>query len=232
MPNSWMLVSGENQVPQTFEPKSFIGGKPILPRAVDVPKCELCGVHQSFFCQVSFPDGHSWAGLTMAIFMCTSCVDEDHLIPEMLEEPLYGVDIPDGFLRRYQKNFRFVVFESALGEVKRDYVEKIVYKPLSLVPVDRPDMLGDKVGGQPNWILEDESPSTYAGKHKMCFLMQLMAETKFEIYEYAPAQMELGLTGKPQPSPSRYYQLFNGNAVFMFGVCGHAIPLVYALTQI
>lgn len=232
MSDCWIMEEEDGRVLQTPEVRSFIGGKPVLPLDVDIPRCCICGKEQSFFFQVAFPGGHPWAGLTVAAFMCTACSDETNLIPEMLKGPLLAVDIPADFLNSYQKNFRFVVFKSTMGEVKNDYLTKVCYKPLLLKPLHRSNTPGDKVGGEPTWILDDETPGSYAGKYDMAFLMQLSPGKKFYIESSAPPQMELGLTGKPQPSPNNYYQLFNGNGLFMFGVCGYADPLVYALTQI
>ena len=66
----------------------------------------------------------------------------------------------------------------------------------------------------------------------MIFLMQLMPEMTFPIHASAPPQTRLGLSGKPQPSPHRYYELFLGNAVYWFGTEAGNDPAVYSLTQI
>jgi hypothetical protein len=232
MPGCWILDEIANAGLQKEGHTSFIGGKPLLPQGVSVPECKLCGAKQSFFFQVAFPDAHAWSGLTMSVFSCTSCADEDHLIPRMLNVPLHDADIPESFLTEYQDNFRFLVFESKLGKIKHDYAEKVKFKPLHLRLVDDPRAGGNKVGGMPNWILEDEAPRSYAAKYEMYFIMQLEAGSLFDILESAPSQMEIGLRGSPEPSPSRSYQLFNGNQIFMFGVRDHKNPLVYVLTQI
>ncbi|MBI3560525.1 MAG: hypothetical protein HY080_02245 [Gammaproteobacteria bacterium] len=217
---------------QKEEQSSFIGGKPSLPQETDIPLCKLCGAEQTFYLQIAFPDKHVWTGLTLAVFSCTTCVDENHLIPEMLNSSLNGADIPLHFLNEYQKNFRLLVFETSRGKLRRDYSEKILYKPLYLRPLGNPSVVGNKVGGIPNWLLDDEAPRTYAIEHEMFFLLQLSSDTKFDILDSAPSQVELGLRGYPESSPNRYYQLFNGNEIYMFGVLGTEKPLVYVLTQI
>ena len=141
--------------------------------------------------------------------------------------------LPENFLKEYQENFRFLVFETVLGKITHNYSEKIKYKPLHLRLVDDPYASGSKkIGGVPNWLLEDETPRNYAGKYDLCFLLQLESGTQFDILESAPPQMELGLKGNPEPSPNRSYQMFNGNQIFWFGVQDRKNPLVYVLTQI
>ena len=66
---SWKLEITGNCV-QTTEGDSFIGGKPKLPPNVDIPKCGLCGKELTFMLQVAFPQGHPWAGKSMAVFYC------------------------------------------------------------------------------------------------------------------------------------------------------------------
>jgi hypothetical protein len=77
---------------------SFIGGKPCLPSDKTVPVCKLCGAEQTFFYQVAFPKGHIWENTSMAVFFCTSCVDENYLIPKMIDDVLLDANIKKGFL--------------------------------------------------------------------------------------------------------------------------------------
>ncbi len=51
---------------------SFIGGKPCLPSSVSLPVCKICGEPLTFFFQVAFPEGHIWAGKSLAFFFCSS----------------------------------------------------------------------------------------------------------------------------------------------------------------
>ena len=216
---------------QSLVDDSFIGGLPKLPVESAIPTCGLCRSEQSFMFQVAFPHDHNWAGLSLAVFECTSCADENHLIPQMLPGILRAADIPRGFLDDYQSNFRILVFPTELAAIKRGFVERVKFRRLRLVAVQG-DFEGSKIGGDPTWLLEDESPKSYGGEVAMFFLMQLEGGFKFLIHDSAPAQIELGLDGSPQPSRLRYYQLFNGNAIYMFGTEKGRKHSVYAITQI
>jgi hypothetical protein len=217
--------------PQLDSDHSFIGGLPKLPVTEPIPTCTLCGSDQTFFFQVAFPDDHEWGGLSLAVFACISCADEESLIPEMLPGPLCGVDIPKGFLTSYQRNFRFLVF-STDATLRRGHVEKVRFKTLVLEPSDDPTVDGHKIGGAPNWALEDEAPGTYASRTPMVFLLQLQQGYEFETVEGAPRQMELDLDGKPKPAARAHYHLFLGNALYLFGTGDLHEPLVYAVTQV
>jgi hypothetical protein len=181
---------------------------------------------------VAFPKANPWAGFSLAVFSCTACADREHLIPEILKGPLRGADIPERFLETYQTNFRFLVFETASARMRSDYRPKIRFMPLFLNPSSDSNIAGDKIGGNPNWLSEDESPKTYAGRTPMFFLLQLQNEYRFHLLEGAPPQIELALDRTPQPSPLNYYQLFIGNALFLFGTADRQNPLVYAITQV
>jgi hypothetical protein len=166
----------------------------------------------------------------LAVFACTSCVDEGSLIPEMLNEKLLGADIPDGFLERYQRNFRFVVFDADAGSLRTDYQPRVEYRRIKLSPLKASSQAVSKIGGTPLWMLDDESPATYAGRDRMEFLLQIGEKAEFPMVKGAPPQVELDLSGKPTPSPLSFYQLFLGNQLYFFGVNGP--PLVYVITQI
>lgn len=216
---------------QTGSEPCFIGGKPVLPRNQAIPPCALCGADQTFFFQVAFPDDHVWEGLSLAVFSCTSCADENHLIPEMLSGTLTGADIPKGFLINYQRNFHFAVFETSQGELSAQYQERVRFRPIRLERTDSNCRIG-QVGGVPTWVLEDESPATYDAQVPMHFLLQLDAGLEFETVQEAPPQMEVGLAGGVEPSPYDFYQLFIGNAIYLFGTSSRTPALVYAITQV
>lgn len=196
--------------------------------------CKLCGAPMTFYFQVAYPWDHVWAGSTLAVFACTSCADESHLIPEMLEGSLPGADIPEGFLENYQRNFRFLISPTEEGELRTDIPARVVFQRWKLEPSEHSEGMISKVGGDPDWLLDDEAPRSYAKTVVMVFLMQLEEGLTFEKLPDAPPQMILGLTGRLEPSPDPYYQLFLGNALYLFGTeRGEGIePLVYALTQV
>lgn len=233
MTNCWILnINNDVGTIQNDNQLSFIGGLPRIPKNISIPDCELCGHQQTFFLQVALPDGHEWFGFTLAIFSCTSCANEEYLIPEMLQTSPFNANIPKGFLEGYQKNFRFLLFNTDKGVLNNDYLEKIIYKPIDLKFSDNPNINENKIGGVPNWILENESPRKYNGSLDMFFLMQIKQDFEFKISENAPPQIELDLSGRPSPSSNSFYQLFNGNFIYLFGVDDRSTPLVYTITQV
>lgn len=208
---------------------SFIGGRPRLPGAAEVPRCTLCECEQTFYFQVAFPPGHRWHEYTLAVFACTSCAVEDSLIPEMPSGKLAGADVSLAFLQRYQRNFRFLVFETPLAKLVESYREAIEYRRLTLV-AGASSAFGF-VGGAPEWLGEDETPAALA-RESVVFLMQLMPDYEFDIVAGAPRQMEISLRGIPERSQDPFYRLFIGNASYLFGA-EHVQPdSVYALTQV
>jgi hypothetical protein len=209
---------------------SFIGGKPSLPRDICIPDCQLCGSQLTFFFQIAIPTNHQWEGLSMAIFACTTCVNEEYLIPEMPDGILSNIKLPKGYLHTYQRNFKILVFKTKEAVTKK-YTEKIKYKPISLQATKNLNISLDKLGGNPNWLLDDESPSMY-DEVPMFFLLQMLENYQFEILPNALPQMTLGLNGDPIPSEERYYELFLGNKLFFFGTEDRSNPLVYITTQI
>jgi hypothetical protein len=215
---------------QTPEVDSFFGGSPRVPSDFEMPACRLCGCGQTFMFQVAFPEDHPWTGLSLGVFACTSCVNESFLIPEMLPGPLRNADIPAGFLESYQRNFSFAAFPTPIGTIRLNYPVKVAFRRLLIKPTPSKDTIG-RLGGRPDWLLEDESPATYEGRSSMTFLLQLTDGIQFVFVPGAPGQVELGLDGRPQQSPYRFYQLFNGNALFLFGTAQPDKPLVYAITQ-
>ncbi|MBM7662810.1 hypothetical protein JOC85_003621 [Bacillus mesophilus] len=210
---------------------SFVGGKPNLPLEQAVPECQLCSSQLTFFFQISFPYNHKWEDLSMAVFACTSCVHKEYLIPEMLEGVLEGINIPKGFLTVYQRNFRILVFRTGEAVTKDTYQEKIKYKPIKLRVTNDLDIYTDKLGGNPNWLLDNEAPAMYDG-NPMFFLMQILEDYKFEILSDASPQIKLDLNGEPAPSQENYYELFLGNNLYFFGTEDKTNSMVYLISQI
>lgn len=230
--NGYRLEADRTITAQRVDSETFIGGHPKLPADDALPICSLCGALQSFFLQVAFPHGHYWDGLSMAVFACTSCVDENYLIPEMLQARLYLAVIPDGFLDTYQRNFRLLVFETGSGVVRRDYSERVRFQALRVVEAEAPEEGHSiRLGGASEWILEDESPESYQGV-PMFFLLQIPPDFHFGLVPGAPRQIELSLAGTPEESPNDYYLLFNGNAIYLFGTRSGLEPKIYVITQI
>lgn len=226
-----MIERKSGLISQEGAQRTFLGGRPHLPKMVAIPRCQLCNSEQTFFFQVTFPENHDWFDLTLSVFFCTACASEDHLIPEMISGPLNGTDIPKAFMADYQKNFSLLVFKASSAEERVDYSPRVRFRPIDFIQHSSEPVFG-RVGGEPQWLTEDESPRSCDGNREMCFLMQLSEGFVFDIEESAPPQIELGLDGRPQMSPERGYRLFNSNAIYFFGVKDKYAPLVYVFTQI
>lgn len=229
--NTCHVIKADKKEIQEGSVFSFIGGHPIIPKYIKIPVCELCGYEQTFYFQISFPESHNWFNKTMSIFACTSCANEDYLIPEMINQPLYNVVIPEGFMKHYQKNFSIMTFNTSDIVMRLDYQPKLVYKRIELIHVDDKDIVEHKIGGNPNWLLEDESPESYNKSNPMFFIMQLLEDYKFEKLDSAPPQVKLGLSGEMKPSKHNYYELFIANNIYFFGTLKDE-PEVYIITQI
>jgi len=205
----------EGQI-QSDSDQSFVGGIPRVLPGTTPPKCGLCGADLTFFFQVAFPAPHAWHGHSLALFVCTSGGDRDHLIPDMLDaDEMKGASAPRDFLETYQKAFRILVFESALGETLRGYRERVAFAPLDVRSTKEGAIgfLNDK----PKWESGDETPGKVAGSAPV-FLLQVFAQTDFPVVKGAPRQMVPGNKGKPRRtlSPDLYY-LFSSGAVYLFG---------------
>ena len=113
-----------------------------------------------------------------------------------------------------------------------NYIEKVKFKKWQLNAVDDPLTDGNKIGGQPNWILDDEFPRTYNSTVPMFFLLQIEADFKFETVPDAPGQMKMNiLHGIKKLSADPYYELFIGNQLYFFGAMSREEPLVYVVPQ-
>ena len=147
----------------------------------------------------------------------------------MLDDRSPGHDIPAGFLTSYERNFKFLTFPTREAKVTRNYKEEVAFRALKLKSKSTRGDFG-KIGGAPDWVLDNESPGTYNTTTPMAFLLELMPGIHFETVDEAPPQTELDIFGNPSLSPLNSYQLFLGNAVYLFGT-SVGEPLVYAITQ-
>ncbi|MFG6102988.1 hypothetical protein U2F10_12095 [Leptothoe sp. EHU-05/26/07-4] len=228
---SWKIYYGNTKTSQIGSNKSFSGGKPHMPRGLTTPHCELCNQTQAFILQVQFPKEHPWSELILSIFACMSCANENYLIPEMLPGRLHQINVPSSFLKRYQRNFRFLVFNSAESTPLSSYKERVIYRPLELIDSEKKSIQDDIVGGQPYWLLEDETPGLCETTSEPIFLMQIAEGRKFFIQEKASKQIRLDLSGDPKETLEEYYQLFLGNVIYLFGYERNEEYLVYGITQ-
>jgi hypothetical protein len=202
---------------------SFIGGRPLLSRSAEIPTCAICSARMCFYFQVALPVGHRWQHTVISMFHCVSCCSEDTLIPEMLNSPLNGADIPQGFLTRYQTNFRIVTSDATTAEVRNDY-----HPPIPNIPIS-PSLW--RIGAVPQWLLDDETPGSHASFKEPIFLFQVPHGMTFPRLPDAPAQMTLDLAGEVVAAERDYYELFVGNAAYFFGFGAPAAERVYVVTQ-
>jgi hypothetical protein len=204
-----LLLCREATDNQPEDADTFQGGYPKLPEGTTRPTCSKCQADLTFFFQVAFPATHPW---------------REHSI----EGQLAAAEIPDDFLGRYATNFRTIVFETKAGRVQRLYPARVQFA--MLVPCERPKTALAQVGGNPVWVLENESPIKVAGS-SAAFLFQLRQGLEFQTVDGAPPQMDVALDGSLQPRSPGKYQLFLANEVYFFGPT-EPNSLVYILTQV
>lgn len=91
-----------------------------------------------------------------------------------------------------------------------------------------------QIGGEPNWYLGNEAPSTYAKEAAMVFLFELFSEIRFERLPHAPKQVKVDLRFDDVDAfrELENYELFLRNYLYFFGTEASYDPKVYILTQI
>jgi hypothetical protein len=219
-----LLKESNGGVIQDENEKSFFGGRPSIPSKYSVPICRFCKSTQTFFFQAAFPGDHAWAGFSVAVFSCTNCASGDHLIPPLLPTSLKDAAVPINFIETPPPNCTFMVFQTERGTMRPEYVPRICFRPWHLVPIS-PETPANKIGGQPNWLMGDETPASCDGQ-PMAFLMQLQHDQRYPLLPGTPPQAEWIQLAR---QPKNYYELFIGNALYLFGT----LPpkYVYAITQ-
>lgn len=203
---------------------SFIGGRPFLSSSAGIPVCALCSARMCFLFQIALPVGHPWQGTLVAMFLCISCCSEDSLIPEMLSVTLKGAEIPQGFLTRYQTNFRIVVSDIKSAQLRTDY-DPLIQQSLI-------DVSSWRIGAEPFWLTGDETPESYESFRHPAFLFQVPPGTVFPKLSGAPAQKTLDLAGNVVDEDRPGYELFLGNAIYFFGFGGPSAECTYVVTQV
>lgn len=213
----------------------FLGGKPLLPPATEVPLCKDCGSRQTFFFHFKLASLESLSSKAISIFACTSCCTPENLIPQMVAGPLKGASISSEYLSRYQTNFRAVVFEASEGVEVPPYEETLLFQAIEQDAEGNLRIGNERIGrlgGAPAWLQGNETPGLCDGKHAFQFLFQIFSGCKFKTKPTAPRQMKLGLSGHAEPSGHPYYQLFIGDAFYAFGVDVKGECLVYFIPQV
>ena len=219
----YLISNGASENNQTG---CFIGGAPELPEALLEPECELCDATQTFFIQVAFPESHSHRGHSLAVFACTECASEDQLIPE-LPVPLKEAILTRQLLKEIQRNFCLLLFPTEKAVPRSGPSNRL--ERTSLILAERPS--GNVLGNltSPEWVLDDEAPSTCDGQ-PMDFLLSLREGVEYRPRATSPPQMILGLTGEPERDDSGTYDLFVRNALFFFA-CRGSDQVVYCIPQ-
>ena len=214
------------------------GVEPLLERPSQ-PVCRLCRSALSFFFQVAFPPRLPWSDWTLAVFACTDCGSERHLVPESPRGRLKAANISQSFYSRYQSNFRFLAFPSTDAVPRRDYVPRVAFKSWRMLPMAGPaprkaTLFSGRqgrvvVGGRPRWLTEDEAPATYARNEPMTFLMHVPEGYRFGRLSGAPPQV-FPRFGFPERI-ERDYSLFVRNALFFFGTADPSLGAVFVVPQ-
>ena len=228
---SWRAVLQSGAV-QTGEENSFTGGKPKLPPGMEIPKCTLCGRELTFFFQIAFPEGHPWAGKSMAVFDCTDTWHGDFCIPELPKGPsLNKIDITADFLSQHQRTFRVLTFDTEAGAVVEGYQDRILFQPLDITPEGKTDRSWDFVlGGRPVWIMgKPEKPASIAGVKKPLLLTQVRENFRFPIHPDAPKAADPFTPSGRSPFP--WYSLFTGNRVYFWGAADGGREWIYVSVQ-
>ena len=226
---SWRLEVIGNCV-QAEEYDSFIGGKPKLPPDIDIPKCELCGNELTFMFQVAFPQGHVWAGKSLAVFYCVESWHDRYCIPE-LPQRIVDADISEEFLRNYERNFHVIVFDTPIGKMVDTYQEKIAFQILKTIPEKQTKQEWDFVmGGRPIWIMGiSEKQNTIAGNEKPALLLQIKEDFHIPILPTAPKQANPFAPGGLSLFP--WYDLFVSNRIYFWGVQSNGTERIYISVQ-
>jgi hypothetical protein len=220
---------------------NFIGGHPLLRPDDDQPSCDYCHRPLTFFLQVTPPDGHSWAGSTIALFECTVCHDEtpnEFLSPgreamTWQEAEEQGIEVDDRFLAGSQRHRRLVISKVTDVAIRTDIAPHIEHRSLAANPVEEP-YLGMKVGGVPswsgyeNWIFEE---ARYANQ-RVTFLFQVPTSRRFTRLPSAPLRNDFiqgSWPERPEDMEQGYYDLFAGLPTYCFGVLNRDPPAAYLI---
>lgn len=223
---------------------SFIGGKPCIPPSVPLPVCKICGEPLTFFFQVAFPEGHMWAGKSLAFFFCSADYHK-HKDKEQLPRPVHAdtkdnFDIPAGELNpeSYQTMFRAIVFDTSEGVLREDYQERVAYQEIEWKPRRAKDKKTPiLLGGEPIWTgikkYGKERPASYGGK-LMGLILQVAENFNFDKLPDAPPEMKksyLGNGGFKERTQPNYTLFYEFNRVYLWGPEDPSDLVVYINVQ-
>lgn len=220
---------GSKEVTQSHQ-TSFIGGKPRIPVARKLPHCRECGAGQTFFFQIEYELVPSAPSQSVAVFACTRCANENTLIPAYSRSALTEGIVSDDFLKDYQTNFAFVVFDTVEGVLREEYCDLIGFREISFRRNAGAQIFAS-MGPKPRWLLGNEAPSITRSGRKLFFLLQIHEDFEFETVEEAPKQISLNILGEPKEANFSGYQLFLQNEIYLFVTDEHPSQ-VYCVTQV
>lgn len=219
------------EAPQSGEERSFVGGTPRLPAGTEAPVCTLCGKKMTFFFQVAFPQGHPWAGTSLALFYCLDCFGHAYCIPELPAGPLKGARVSESFLESYQRNFRVLVFDTGEGVPWQGSPQRIPFHRLDMEAASR--CFREAVftlGGKPIWIMrKDETPACCGEDRPLVLLFQIKEDYKFPRLEGAAPQASPFAPGGLSPFP--WYDLFARDRIYFWGTADSGEKKVYISVQ-
>lgn len=238
MTQGWHSILLE-EGPQNPEATSFIGGKPKLPINISLPVCKDCGTPLTFFFQVAFPEGHHWAGKSLALFYCIHQYnkhtrDKILILPDVdIEQDEFHIINHSLAPERYQTQFRAIVFDTELGVMCESYVPQIVYREITWKPSKKKDkkvpiiLGGEPIGrdrGKNGWF----RPLSYDQK-PMDIILQVAEYFNFPKYPDAPPEMEedvlpLRLTPREKPDYTLWCEF---NRIYLWGPIDPSDPVVY-----
>ena len=220
------LIEKRDEVFQTPDNYSFIGGIPYLPGNSEIPNCRLCGQTMTFYLQIQFPKNHLWNGKIVSLFYCTKTHHENHGWPH-LPPSLLSDAVTPGFLEEYQYNFRILVYAQESVRLAKDYNPIIKYQKIELIPTRKTASLETRLGGKPAFRQRTNLPKFYQGL-PFTFLMQFDdGWAKFKKIETAPSQThDLDWERTMGNYIAPYYEFFHVSRLVFFGTENNEIYIM------
>ncbi|HEY1083310.1 MAG TPA: hypothetical protein VGE29_13670 [Prosthecobacter sp.] len=215
---------------------SHVGGR-LAAGSQEPPLCQHCRAEMPLFFQVEWTPGSHDTKRQLAVSACVSCTGEDRIIPTMPKDHRKGCSVSSSFLKSSQTNFRLVITDVNSRPVPaKPAPEESAILPKRLEADHHGVLRCDgrvfgRLGGKPEWIMEDETPGLCDQQEPFAFVCQIDSGWLFETRPKAAPQITLDLAGNPAPSRRPGYRLFNGNAAYFFATTVDGQPMAYVITQ-
>lgn len=137
---------------QNGSERSYIGGSPMLPSGLLVPRNEKTKTEMPFFFQIAMPESHLRNGRTISVFASTDHIDNDSFLPK-LPIPLTDATFDRAFFLGYQSFFRVFVFKHESITVRTGYVSPVALHRLHLTDeMPAASKLFSSMPPLPEWI--------------------------------------------------------------------------------